>query len=187
MARPSAVQTRDVPSTKPSKNPTQERRSPKPTVRKSVGVSFNEPNLDIRLPSHPQFKRFQELRTKVANALANRSYIRDFNRHYVPTTTVCPATLSKLTVMLEQRDRVERQLENFLDDVDQDGNPLDPRRDIESTYEDLGSQWTTLTVPCLRTMLSSSRSLVHPPQPTGRDSRGRGPAVAPQPGDHASS
>ncbi len=42
--------------------------------------------------------------------------------------------------MLAQRDRVERQLENLLDDVDQDGNPLGPRRDIESTYEDLGSQ-----------------------------------------------
>jgi hypothetical protein len=42
--------------------------------------------------------------------------------------------------MLAQRDRVEQQLENLLDDVDRDGNPLDPRRDIESTYEELGSQ-----------------------------------------------
>jgi hypothetical protein len=42
--------------------------------------------------------------------------------------------------MLAQRDRVERELENLMDDVDQDGNPLDPRRDTESTYEDLGSR-----------------------------------------------
>ncbi len=105
-----------------------------------MGVSPSEPNPDIRLPSHPQFKRFQDLGTKVANALANRTYIRDFNRHYVPTTAVCPTTFSKLTGMLAQRGRVERQLENLLDDVDQDGNPLDPRQDIESTYEELGSQ-----------------------------------------------
>ena len=129
-----------VPIRKPSQDPTQKRQSAKPTVSKSMGVSPSEPDPDIRLSGHPQFKRFQELRVKVANALANRSYIRDFNRHYVPTTTVCPTTFSKLTGMLAKRDHVEHQLENLLDDVDQDGLPLDPRRDIESTYEELGSQ-----------------------------------------------
>jgi hypothetical protein len=63
--------------------------------------------------------------------------IREFNPLFVPATSTCPETFTRLTDLLSERDGVERALENLLDDVDSFGTSLDPKRNIEPEYQRL--------------------------------------------------
>jgi hypothetical protein len=87
---------------------------------------------DIRHPQHHQHREFQKLRKKIVHALENKKMIR-----FVPATSTCPETFTRLTDLLSERNGVERALENLLDDVDSFDASLDPKRNIEPEYQRL--------------------------------------------------
>jgi hypothetical protein len=92
---------------------------------------------DVRKkPAHPKHAEAQALRTKLVQALQNQTHL-DFRTQDLVLTVVQPSTHNRLTLLLQQRDKLEKQIEHLLENT-----PLDA--DIEATYDKLSNDVNNL-------------------------------------------
>jgi hypothetical protein len=84
------------------------------------------------------------VRNSIVNLLAHSTWLPDFKEHRIPTIQRNPQVHQELTALLQQRNSVEQDLMNMLDDRAADGTPLNPKRDFEKDYERLNQQYDDL-------------------------------------------
>jgi hypothetical protein len=84
------------------------------------------------------------VRNSIVNLLAHSTWLPDFKEHRIPSIQRNPQVHQELTALLRQRNSVEQDLMNMLDDRAADGTPLNPKRDFEKDYERLNQQYDDL-------------------------------------------
>jgi hypothetical protein len=75
--------------------------------------SSNTSIVDVRNPLHPKHSEAQALRSKIITALENQTHL-DFRTQDLTLTVVHPSTHNRLTLLLQQRNKLESQLEHLL-------------------------------------------------------------------------
>jgi hypothetical protein len=60
--------------------------------------------------------------------------MRDFPRQYIPPRAQSPESHNKLSALLQERDRIESDLETLHTSINPDGSSTDPNCDIDKEY-----------------------------------------------------
>jgi hypothetical protein len=103
--------------------------SPPPTV---VELDFEPP------------RAVDHVRNSIVNLLAHSTWLPDFKEHRVPSIQRNPQVHHELTELMQQRESVERDLTDMLEDRAADGTPLDPTRNFDKDYERLNQLYDDL-------------------------------------------
>ncbi len=117
------------------------RNSPSPTARMSF---FDEEYVQgRRVPSPPPTtmeldfepeSAVNHVRNNIVRMLAQKSWLPDFKEHRVPSMQRDPQVHQELSALLSRRREIDKELMDMLSDRDEDGKPLDPKRDFEADY-----------------------------------------------------
>jgi hypothetical protein len=84
------------------------------------------------------------VRNNIVCMLAQKSWLLDFKEHRVPSMQRDPQVHQELSALLNRRQEIDKELMDMLSDRDEDGKPLDPKRDFEADYQRLNQEYDNL-------------------------------------------
>jgi hypothetical protein len=85
-----------------------------------------------------------QVQAKITQSLQNQTWLRDFPKRYIPPRQHNEKIHDHLHQLLSQREHVELELTDMLDDKAADGTLLDPKPDYEAGYLSLSKRYDDL-------------------------------------------